>query len=156
MTRTKRETRRGVAWAVLAGLAVTALYALAPWPEALTYDDELLVAKDLRPRSVGDLAHAFTEPHYGGLPYYRPVARVSYLAQTPMGDGEHVVAITYTDAYGNQAQASHKFYIDNAPPYVKKLTPGQNQAVAGPRPTFVLEYTDDGSGIDLDSFEALV
>ncbi len=83
-------------------------------------------------------------------------ASVSYLAQTPMGDGEHVVAITYTDAYGNQAQASHKFYIDNAPPYVKKLTPGQNQAVAGPRPTFVLEYTDDGSGVDPSSLSVIM
>jgi tetratricopeptide (TPR) repeat protein len=68
-------------WAVLAGLAVTAFYALAPRPEALTYDDELLVSKDLRPRSLGDLAHALTEPHYEALPYYRPVARVSYLVQ---------------------------------------------------------------------------
>jgi tetratricopeptide (TPR) repeat protein len=66
---------------VLAGLAVTVFYALAPLPEAFTYDDELLVSKDLRPRSVGDLMHAFTEPHYVGLPYYRPVARVSYLTQ---------------------------------------------------------------------------
>ncbi|MDX1387862.1 MAG: hypothetical protein R3344_01650, partial [Acidobacteriota bacterium] len=68
-------------WAILLGLGVGLFYAVAPPPVAFGYDDEVLVIDQPRPRTASDLARAFTRPHYGGLPYYRPVVRVTYLAQ---------------------------------------------------------------------------
>jgi len=75
-------------------------------------------------------------------------SNVSYIPAAPLKDGQHTVSVSFADPYGNKAERTFKFYIDNAPPSVTRLTPGQNEAVAGPRPRFVLEYGDDGSGVD--------
>ena len=45
------------------------------------YDDHDVIAVQPPPRSPGDLARVFAEPHFRGLPYYRPVTRLSLLTQ---------------------------------------------------------------------------
>lgn len=45
------------------------------------YDDYAVILEETRGRGVADLLHVFVEPHYRGLPYYRPVTRFSLLAQ---------------------------------------------------------------------------
>jgi len=45
------------------------------------YDDHAVILEEPRGRGVADLLHVFVEPHYRGLPYYRPVTRFSLLAQ---------------------------------------------------------------------------
>ena len=72
----------------------------------------------------------------------------------PLLDGEHVVAVSFADPFGNKAEQSFKFYIDNAPPVVRSFSPEQDQTVSGPRPTFVLECEDQG--IDLSSVNIIM
>jgi len=67
--------------AIVAALIVAGFYAGSTVPDAFIYDDDLLVGQPLAPHSVADLGRVFTEPHYGKLPYYRPLARVTYGAQ---------------------------------------------------------------------------
>jgi tetratricopeptide (TPR) repeat protein len=67
--------------ALIVAVVVAAAYGAAGWDHGLLYDDERLVLDEPRPQSLGDLAAAFVEPHYGELPYYRPAVRVTYLAQ---------------------------------------------------------------------------
>jgi len=83
-------------------------------------------------------------------------SNVAYLPKEPLKDGRHIVGVSFVDPYGNQAEQSYTFFIDNAPPVVKRLTPGQNEAVAGPRPTFVLECADEGSGVDPTSVNVVM
>lgn len=67
--------------AVVAALVVVAFYGLSVVPDELIYDDELLIGKETAPRSLADVGRVFAEPHYGDLPYYRPLVRLTYLAQ---------------------------------------------------------------------------
>lgn len=66
--------------AALLFLATCALYA----PSArfnFIYDDGQLILNQPPPESLGDVAAVFLEPHWPGLPYYRPVTRATMVAQ---------------------------------------------------------------------------
>jgi Flp pilus assembly protein TadD len=60
--------------------AITLLYAPS-LANQFVYDDHEVIEVQPRPTGVGDLARVFAEPHFRGLPYYRPVVRASLLAQ---------------------------------------------------------------------------
>ncbi len=45
------------------------------------YDDLQLIVWSEPPRSLGEVARVFAEPHWPTLPYYRPVARLSMVVQ---------------------------------------------------------------------------
>ncbi len=64
--------------------ALVALVAVAYAPAArlgFIYDDYELIVDREPPRSLAELARVFAERHWPTLPYYRPVARASMLAQ---------------------------------------------------------------------------
>lgn len=67
------------------GGCLLALAVLAPYAGSLQsgfiYDDHEVVLGQPAPRSLGDLAQLFAEPHFRGLPYYRPVVRATLLGQ---------------------------------------------------------------------------
>lgn len=69
---------------VRVALALVALVAGVYLPSlrnGFVYDDHEVIVVQPRPAGVLDLARSFAEPHFRGLPYYRPVVRVSLLAQ---------------------------------------------------------------------------
>jgi len=66
---------------------VTALY-LPSISNGFVFDDHLLILQQSPPDSVGDLLRVFAERHWPDLPYYRPVARFTMVAQK-MLHGEH-------------------------------------------------------------------
>jgi tetratricopeptide (TPR) repeat protein len=70
---------RVIAPAVLI-LLVAALYARSARYE-FVYDDFPLIVEQTTPRSSAELFDVFTEPHWRGLPYYRPVTRFTLVAQ---------------------------------------------------------------------------
>lgn len=45
------------------------------------YDDVVLIVNQAPPRSATDIARVFTERHWGNLPYYRPIARLTMVLQ---------------------------------------------------------------------------
>lgn len=61
-------------------LAVFALYAPSARFEFI-HDDRQLILRQPAPRSVGDVAAVFAQPHWPGLPYYRPVTRATMVVQ---------------------------------------------------------------------------
>lgn len=68
----------------LAGLTLVALVTTLYLPSmanGFVFDDHLLILQQRRPESVGDLFEVFTERHWPDLPYYRPVARFTMVAQ---------------------------------------------------------------------------
>lgn len=69
-------------WAAPALLVagVVALYAPS-LGNGFVYDDHEVIVDQPRPAGVADLGRVFTEPHFRGLPYYRPVTRATLLAQ---------------------------------------------------------------------------
>lgn len=69
---------------VLACAALVVVIALLYAPSLandFVYDDHEVIEVQPRPAGVADLARVFAEPHFRGLPYYRPVVRASLLAQ---------------------------------------------------------------------------
>lgn len=62
------------------GLLVACVY-LPSLENGFIYDDHEVIEVQPRPTGVADLVRVFTEPHFRGLPYYRPVVRASLLAQ---------------------------------------------------------------------------
>jgi len=62
------------------GLLVAATY-LPSLANDFVYDDHEVIVVQPRPESPLDLARSFAEPHFRGLPYYRPVVRASLLGQ---------------------------------------------------------------------------
>ncbi len=71
--------RRALA-SLLLFLGVFALYA----PSArfdFIHDDRQLILRQAAPASIADLAAVFAEPHWPGLPYYRPVTRTTMVVQ---------------------------------------------------------------------------
>ena len=73
--------RRSGARVALALLGVvSAVYLPSLW-NGFVYDDHEVVVVQPRPEGPEDLARLFAEPHFRGLPYYRPVVRASLLAQ---------------------------------------------------------------------------
>ncbi len=61
-------------------VAVSAFYAHAV-RYGFIYDDHKLIVNPPAPRSVGEVLGVFTERHWKGLPYYRPVARLTMVVQ---------------------------------------------------------------------------
>lgn len=45
------------------------------------HDDQQLILRQAAPTSLAEFAQVFTEPHWPGLPYYRPVTRATMVAQ---------------------------------------------------------------------------
>jgi Flp pilus assembly protein TadD len=62
-------------------LLVATLPYLPSLGNGFVYDDFEVILAQPAPRSPGDLARIFAEPHFLGLPYYRPVVRATLLAQ---------------------------------------------------------------------------
>lgn len=75
----RRRVPRGLPAAALA-LAVAATYA-ASLGNGFVYDDHEVILAQAPPRSAADLLAVFAEPHFLGLPYYRPVTRATLLVQ---------------------------------------------------------------------------
>ncbi|RIL07532.1 MAG: hypothetical protein DCC71_02610 [Proteobacteria bacterium] len=68
----------------IAAAGVALLVACAYLPSlrnGFVYDDHEVIVVQPRPAGVADLARVFGEPHFRGLPYYRPIVRASLLAQ---------------------------------------------------------------------------
>ena len=61
-------------------VAVSAFYAHAVNYEFI-YDDRKLIVDPPAPRSAGEVLGVFAERHWKGLPYYRPVARLTMVVQ---------------------------------------------------------------------------
>ena len=59
---------------------VVALYLPAAGYDFI-YDDAVLIVNEPAPQSSGDVLRVFGERHWHNLPYYRPVARVTMVAQ---------------------------------------------------------------------------
>jgi Flp pilus assembly protein TadD len=59
---------------------VAAVYLPSLW-NGFVYDDHEVIVAQPRPASASDLGRLFAEPHFRGLPYYRPIVRASLLAQ---------------------------------------------------------------------------
>jgi tetratricopeptide (TPR) repeat protein len=68
------------AWPVALAIGVTALY-LGALRSDFVYDDHEVIRAQPVPASAGDWSRLFAEPHFHGLPYYRPVTRATLLAQ---------------------------------------------------------------------------
>jgi len=62
------------------GLLVACAY-LPSLANGFIYDDHEVIEVQPRPTRAADLVRVFAEPHFRGLPYYRPVVRASLLAQ---------------------------------------------------------------------------
>lgn len=77
------ENRQPWRWLAPAGLlvSVVGLYAWSSWDQGFIYDDQRVIIEQTAPRSLGELARLFAEPHFPGLPYYRPVTRLTLLLQ---------------------------------------------------------------------------
>ena len=71
--------QRAVAPVVLF-IAVSALYMHAVRYDFI-YDDHTLIVNHPAPRSAGEVLGVFAEGHWLGLPYYRPVARLTMVVQ---------------------------------------------------------------------------
>ena len=61
-------------------VAVSALYAHAVKYDFI-YDDHTLIVGPKAPQSVGEILGVFTKGYWKGLPYYRPVARLTMVVQ---------------------------------------------------------------------------
>ena len=78
----RREARRtDLALALALALGATALYATPSLRSGFLYDDHEVILGAPPPRSVTELGRVFLEPHFRGLPYYRPVVRATLLGQ---------------------------------------------------------------------------
>jgi Flp pilus assembly protein TadD len=66
--------------AIALGFLVVCAY-LPSLRNGFVYDDHEVIVVQPRPTGAGDVARAFAEPHFRGLPYYRPLVRASLLAQ---------------------------------------------------------------------------
>lgn len=81
------EGRRGLPIGLSRALRLALLFALvvacyAPsLRNGFVYDDLQLIVESEPPRSVADVLRVFAEPHWPTLPYYRPVSRLSMVAQ---------------------------------------------------------------------------
>jgi Flp pilus assembly protein TadD len=73
------DRRSALACAALVA-AVALLYAPS-LGNGFVYDDHEVIEVQPRPAGIADLLRVFAEPHFRGLPYYRPVVRTSLLAQ---------------------------------------------------------------------------
>jgi Flp pilus assembly protein TadD len=71
---------KDLALAAALGLLVAAVY-LPSLANGFLYDDHEVIEVQPRPAGIGEIARVFAEPHFRGLPYYRPLVRASLLAQ---------------------------------------------------------------------------
>ncbi len=63
-----------------------------------------------------------------------------------LGDGNHVLMAMATDGAGNQGSASMSITVDNTPPTIQILSPGNGAVVSGTG-QFSALVTDSGSGV---------
>jgi Flp pilus assembly protein TadD len=97
------------------GLAtsVACLYLLAA-DNGFVYDDHEVIEVQPRPDGPGDLVRLFAEPHFRGLPYYRPVVRASLLAQKAL-HGERASLFHAANAFLAGAAAAAAFALLRSP-----------------------------------------
>ena len=67
--------------ALLAAMAISAIYIAGSWPNQFVYDDHEVIENQYPVRHVADLAQIFREPHYLDFPYYRPITRSTFAIQ---------------------------------------------------------------------------
>lgn len=78
----RRSARReDVALALLLVIGAAVLYAIPSLGNDFLYDDHEVILGAPAPRSLPELGRVFAEPHFRGLPYYRPVVRATLLGQ---------------------------------------------------------------------------
>lgn len=78
------DLRRAIVWQVAAPLSLVVLTTLVYLPSLsndFIYDDHTLILHQRRRQHVGQLWQVFGERHWPSLPYYRPVARLTMVAQ---------------------------------------------------------------------------
>jgi tetratricopeptide (TPR) repeat protein len=68
------------AWAVALAASVTALY-LGALGNDFVYDDHAVILAQPVPETAAGWLRIFDEPHFRGLPYYRPVTRTTLIVQ---------------------------------------------------------------------------
>jgi tetratricopeptide (TPR) repeat protein len=118
--------RRIVLSALLLGALVTLYYARSV-SYGLIYDDLLLIEAQPRGGGIAALAGVFVEPHFPKLPYYRPVTRLTLVAQK-MVHGDCPWAFHLVNALLAGVLAVILFRILAAPPFA--LPAGSSLAAA--------------------------
>jgi Flp pilus assembly protein TadD len=92
----------------LALLFAATLPYLSSVGNGFVYDDFEVILAQPAPRSPGDLARIFAEPHFLGLPYYRPVVRATLLGQKALhGDRALPFHAANLALLGGAALAAH-------------------------------------------------
>jgi Flp pilus assembly protein TadD len=117
---------RVVMAALLLGALVTLYYARSV-SYGLIYDDVPLIEAQPRGGGVAALVRVFVEPHFPNLPYYRPVTRLTLVAQK-MIHGDRPWAFHLVNALLAGCLAAVLFRILEAPPFA--LTAGSSLAAA--------------------------
>ena len=74
-------------WWLLVVVVAAAVY-LPGVDNGFLYDDHELITKPEAPAGVSDLLAVFGERHWYNLPYYRPLSRLSYVAQKGLHGNE--------------------------------------------------------------------
>ncbi len=69
---------RWLPWLLFAFLVLLYLPSLR---NQFVYDDEVLIIDQARPERIADFLNVFRERHFPTVPYYRPVTRLTFLAQ---------------------------------------------------------------------------
>ncbi len=67
---------------------------------------------------------------------------------SPLADGTYHLRATLADRAGNTATARATFEIDTVAPTYQIVQPAQSAVLANPKPTIVVAYQDDASGVD--------
>lgn len=74
---------------------------------------------------------------------------------TKVPDGEHEIRLNAEDKAGNTASISMKVKVDNIPPEIFNIIP-QDKSVVNSTYSISSDYSDSGSGIDINSFSMLI
>jgi PKD repeat protein len=74
--------------------------------------------------------------------------------QTVAAEGHHALEATASDLAGNSSAAGADFDIDKTIPSISVDAPLDGSVVETDRPDFLACYSDDGCGIDVESFRA--
>jgi Flp pilus assembly protein TadD len=95
-------------------LAIAAFYGALSRGRGFLYDDRELILDEARPARLADFGRAFSEPYYGSLPYYRPLTRLTYLAQKWVS-GDHPVPFLLANAALAAALAASAYALLRRP-----------------------------------------
>lgn len=82
---------------------------------------------------------------------------LTYTPAEDLKDGKYRVQLTVTDRVGNKTTFTWNFTVDSGfstdttPPEIISISPGENETVTTQQPEIIVTYTDDLSGIDMDS-----